>query len=187
MKVYLFSDVSGGGDDISEALDKANVNIIAKESRMDVDSVGKNIEKLLEGSTPNLFVFVTDKSVEAGIELNKRENIRAAVCGSYEDVADAKKQNANVIIVQNICTKKAEIAEAIIGGGQSFGKVFNIVKSSKKRVEEVREPRVEVKRAKKVEEPVEEDFDDTEPEEEETHKSRKGLVGKLKDSLGIVD
>lgn len=188
MKIYLFSDVSGGGDEITEALDRANVNIIAKEAKMDVDAVGRNIEKLMEESAPNLFVFVTDSSVEAGIDLNKRKNIRAAVCNSYEDVANAKKQNANVIIVQDICAKKPEIAEAMIGG-QPFSRVLNIMKSNKKRNEEVgEEAHVEVKKAKKVEENEEsDDFEDNEPTEKDTHKNRKGIMGKLKDSLGIMD
>lgn len=184
MKVYLFSDVPGGGDDITDALDRANVNVIAKEGKMDVSSVGRNIERLMQESAPNLFVFVTDDSVEAGIDLNKMEGVRAAVCSSYEDVTAAKKHGANVIIVQDTCTKKPEIADAMVGANQSFGKMFNVVKNNRKRMDDSEQ--IDVRRTKKAKSDYD-NFDDMEAVEGELHKNRKGIVGKLKDSLGIMD
>jgi ribose 5-phosphate isomerase RpiB len=194
MKVYLISDASSGGEEMLNVFDQANVNVVSKEVRANIERVSQNFQNVAVQGNSDIMVLVTNDSIEASIELNKKEEIRAAVCNSAEDVERAREKDVNLIIVPNEAQKKDEIAEAIIRTGKGAVRMLSIAKVRDKRrqesvnreeEEEERRSRAKPESKPEPEERVEETTD--EEEEESRIGNRKGIIGKIKDSLGIID
>ncbi|MDE1851059.1 MAG: RpiB/LacA/LacB family sugar-phosphate isomerase [Candidatus Micrarchaeota archaeon] len=217
MKIYLISNVPEGGDEIEEVLDGANVSVISKEILGRVKEIDSEIERKISSSNANMLIFVTDDPIGASITLNKHEGLRAAVCNTVEDVSAARASGANAIILDNDRAQKGEIAQAIVKGGAGIGKILQMTTSAPKKkafaerpIEgdaERRERPIERQQApiykqpsapitinvklpqmpklfggkkKLKEKPIE---DEPLP----TGKARPGILGKIKDELGIVD
>jgi len=216
MKIYLISNVPSGGDDIEEVLDNANVSVISKELLGSIKEIDDEVVRRISSSNANMLIFVTDDPIGAGMRLNKYDGISAATCNTVQDVSAARANGANVIILDNERADKQEIAQALVKGGAGLGKMLQMTSAPKKKqfverpvverpvrpVERERqqapiykEPRAPItinvklphmpqlfggKKKVKEKQPVE---DEPLP----TGKPRPGLLGKIKDELGIVD
>jgi len=216
MKIYLISNVPSGGDEIEEVLDNANVSVISKELLGSIKEIDDEIERRVASSNANMLIFVTDDPIGAGMTLNKHEGLRAAACNTVEDVSAARANGANVIILDNERAQKGEIAQALVKGGAGIGKILQMTSAPKKRpfveraVErpiEKRERPIERQQAPIYKEPrapitinvklphIPQLFGGKKkikekPVEEEplpAGKPRPGILGKIKDELGIVD
>ncbi|MGI0141375.1 MAG: RpiB/LacA/LacB family sugar-phosphate isomerase [Candidatus Micrarchaeales archaeon] len=217
MKIYLISDIPSGGDELVDVFDSANVNVVSKEILGDIEDVEAEIEKKMSSTNADLFLFVTDDPVGAGMALNKMDGVMAATCNSVEDVSSARANGANVIILGNDSAQKEEIAQAIASGGAGLGKLLKITRPQKqKRIEVERpvkssvQPRIAEKPAKqdnvaprqalaitinlpKITNPFHnakkkiQKNDEEEEVELPAGKPRTGLLGKIKDELGIID
>lgn len=192
MKFYLISNVSGAAEPIINVLDSHNANVVSKEVRAGIEEVSENIEGVVRQGNADMLIFLTSAPVKACIELNKREDLRAALCYSPEDIEAASRADANVIIINSNLETKEEMAEAIVSGFSGFKKVMDAVKMRTKKVETVQPTEQMVKapeKAGKVRKLVKDEGGTQVEEEEEPFlkNPRKGLIGKIKDELGIID
>ncbi|HVA83063.1 MAG TPA: hypothetical protein VNF06_02775, partial [Candidatus Aquilonibacter sp.] len=157
---------------------------------------------------------VTADHMSANIELNKIEGVRAAICKDGEDVEEARASGANVIIVQQSKGNKEEIAQSVVSSGAGLGKMLQINRQKKKVIVEKPVERMPEKRERQVERPPQPQQQYKEPSapisiniklpqifkpkkkgnEKESEdvvlpagKPRSGILGKLKDELGIID
>ncbi|MDE1856242.1 MAG: RpiB/LacA/LacB family sugar-phosphate isomerase [Candidatus Micrarchaeota archaeon] len=212
MKVYVISSVPSGGEEITDVLDDSNVSVISKEVSDDIEDVQAEIEKHVENGRSDMLIYVTDDAIGAGIALNKMEGVRAATCNNSEDVAAARASGANVIILPEGKADKEDIANAIAKGGSGFGKILQ-----KPRPQQARRPSRPQERQQQSYEQEYDDYQQKkengapitinikmpklfgpkkakvqkeEPEERAAPpmgKPRSGLLGKIKDELGILD
>ncbi|MDE1869939.1 MAG: RpiB/LacA/LacB family sugar-phosphate isomerase [Candidatus Micrarchaeota archaeon] len=214
MKVYLISSVPSGGEEILDVLDNSNVSVISKEVRND-DAAAVEVEKHVANGNADVLILVTSDHMSANIELNKIDGVRAAICKDGEDVQEARESGANVIIVQQGRGNKEEIAQAVVSSGGGLGKVLQLNKQKKKVVvERPQERMAPEKKERQIERPqVQQQYREPsapisinirlpqifkpkkkviEKEADEqvvlpAGKPRSGILGKLKDELGIID
>src|SRR5690348_11475768 len=152
MKVYLISSVPAGGEEILEILDNANVSVVSKEVRND-DAAAMEVEKHVANGNADVLILVTSDHMNANIELNKIDGVRAAICKDGEDVQEARGSGANVIIVQQGRGNKEEIAQAVVSSGGGLGKVLQLNRQRKKVVMERPVERMPERKERQVERP----------------------------------
>jgi hypothetical protein len=172
MKILAISNESGFADKISNELGDS-VSLIAKEM------VGKSLEDLckevhnsISNNSYAAAIVATKDYIKANIKLNKEYKIDSAVCSSKDDVKLAKSENVRVIIVPP-GDDLSYLSEMISGSEPTHGHA----PEEKKRFHEKHDK--EEERNAKSGEP--------EKEGEENISKGKGVLGKIKYSLGIVD
>ena len=200
MKVYLISNVEAETEDIVDALDDVNVSVVAKDIEGNAQDAAQSIGRQLGKGSADMLIFLTDDAMEAGMELNKVEGIKAAICSSPSQVQKAKARGANVIIIGDDAADKASIARAIASGGagglaqmprpQLKKKMEERVQSRQADEEQAPEPapiRINIKMPQLFAQKKAKAQPEIEDEPLPMGKPRKGLFGKLKDELGIMD
>ncbi|MDE1825288.1 MAG: hypothetical protein KGH61_01970 [Candidatus Micrarchaeota archaeon] len=200
MKVYLVSNVEAETEEIVDALDDANVSVVAKEIEGNAQDAAQIIARQLGKGSSDVLVFLTDDTMDAGMELNKVAGIKAAICNSPGEVQKAKVRGANVIIVGEETGDLGGIARAVASEGASERVVQTPRPQQQKRNAEERiagrqeeEERTQSKQIRiNIKVPqlfAQKPRPQPEPADEPLPmgKPRKGILGKLKDELGIVD
>jgi ribose 5-phosphate isomerase RpiB len=186
MKVYILSDSSNNGDSLAEELEKYNVNIIEKEIT-DPEEYRATLEDLLSRGGFDSIILAASDPVGMSISLNKRQEIKAALCNSREDLQSAKDNGANVIIIGKNADLEgiaASMAQASAASKKSIAGIFNPKKvaDSQRVAGKAEKPNhiAKVQQKAQVEEPAL-------PDEEDTAPPQKGLMNKIKYALGIED
>ncbi|MEM0094707.1 MAG: RpiB/LacA/LacB family sugar-phosphate isomerase [Candidatus Micrarchaeaceae archaeon] len=197
MKVLLISNMPNGADALSAELEGLGVNIVEKEVAGTLDSISNMVGSSMPGGNYDGILVITDNHIAAGIELNKKEGIRAAVCSMPNDVMVAAKSNANVIVVSKESEMRG-IAKAVVDslGRQTKISMRGIVNGIKKHAAKpVQMQKIEGEDAQlRAPRPIgERPKPEAEPKSEEgseglqQRKPRRGLFGQLKEALGIED
>ncbi|MGC8547651.1 MAG: RpiB/LacA/LacB family sugar-phosphate isomerase, partial [Candidatus Micrarchaeia archaeon] len=185
MRVLVLSNVQKGLDSVVGILDKAGHNIVAKE----VSASTAELADMVSGELANGYdvcVVIAKDPIGLSMLLNKRSDIFAAVCNSADDVALGKSNNANVFVVRN--PKSTEI-EPIVSAISKLGYSKNFFKLSLPKFQlrfSSSKPQQPVLQQKKQKEEQELEEDEEEEQEEQLGKGSKGMLGKLKNALGIV-
>ncbi|HUB92849.1 MAG TPA: RpiB/LacA/LacB family sugar-phosphate isomerase [Candidatus Saccharimonadales bacterium] len=186
MKILAISNVEGCAERIVEAFEDTDASIVAKEESDGTEELAEKVSQAIGRRVYEYAVVAVDDQVGATIALNKMGNIRAAVCDSAEDVRLARKNDANVMIVRASMKRFDYLAGA---AGQAAKperdakqkKVFEM-----KKQEEKEEPKEQRKKQQQQEKEEEEEPEDEEDDDYQKG-SGKGMLGRLKDHLGIID
>lgn len=216
MKIYLISNVPSGGDALIDTFDAANVNVVAKEVRGGIGKIEEEIASRVNGGNIDMLLFVTDDAIGANMALNKYQGVKAATCVDAQDVSSAYDNGANVIILSVDKADREGIAQALVRGGKGIGKIMQIRKPIQ-RVERPAPRMERPITAQKTDRPMPKYDDvpskpfeisiklpkfslampkkkakvEGQEEDEDVKypagKPREGVVGKIKDALGILD
>jgi hypothetical protein len=194
MKLLVLSGIPGSVDGVVDIIQQSN-SVVAKESTMTNDALARAAQDALGAGSYDLILVIAKDPIGAGMVLNKREEIDAAVCDSAEDARLARDNGANVIIIKNVRSDAlGDILKEVSGSAGISQKIRSSVKMpslGKRREadedaedgENDRAPKVKKAPAKKQ---VEEDNSAGEAKLESLSAQRKDLIGKLKDALGIL-
>jgi ribose 5-phosphate isomerase RpiB len=200
MKLLVLSNVSGSTDKIVDTLERNN-NIVAKEASMTTDAIAHSVGEEIRKEKYGEAIVIAKDPIGAGMALNKEDGVDAAVCNSVDDVQLAKSNGANVFVIRNLNSNELnEILEEISGAaGIMHGVKLNvkvpkfIKKQEEREDKEVQDGRKEAdKKETERREKEKRNQKAVEVEEEESEKNnegsggRPGIIGKLKDYLGIV-
>ncbi len=171
LKILAISNSEGCVERIVEAFENTDANIVAKEEKEGDEELFGRVSEAMNRGNYDYAIVAVDDHIAASITLNKLQNISAAVCDSRNEVRLARSHGANVIIVKVDQKKFDYLAVGI---------------EKQKRKPEKMEQQREVPEKKEARE--EKAGEEEEPEEDYAPRSSgKGLMGKIKDSLGIVD
>lgn len=179
MKVLAISNSEGCVERIADVFESTEASIVAKEEKESDDELFGRVSEAMGRGSYDYAIVVAGDHVAASISLNKFQNIRAALCDNREDMRLARSNGANVIIVRADQRKLDYLAAG--------------VERQKKRPEKPAEQeraapeRKETKAAKEEKEEKMGQAEDEPDLEGEPRGGGKGIMGKLKDSLGIVD
>ncbi len=201
VKAYIIGDYDEEIDEAVNLLESKGAIVIAKE----VSNQEQLIKEVVTSIGKGPVLVLSRDPLKVSMSLNKVPNINAAPCSSASDVENAAKNNANVIIINDL-SKKEEIISSIIGKHVEEKEEKEEIKPKPRRT---RLPKSEQKgkeeqkaiegeeeenkesqdtgqseEAKNVEESEEKGNEGREEEEKER---RKGFIGSIKDALGIVD
>jgi len=202
MRILVLSNVLNGFDAIVEALNSRH-SIIAKQVSVGTEDLANMAVNGLASGNYDLCIVVARDPVGASITLNKSEGISAAVCNSASDVELAKRNNANILVIKGLKPDAAaEIAEAISQQGFSFNALrqiklprigIGIGKESAAGQRPPQQPQLQAqqqKRQQQVRQKQNEESEEGEENEEEEEQARqaggKGIIGKIKNALGII-
>ncbi len=101
MKILVLSNVPGSVDRIVDIL-HTHHNVIAKEANIAESTIASTAAEQLAKKAYDQVIVVARDPIQAGMLLNKKEKVDAAVCHTPEDVKLAKSNGANVIIIRDI-------------------------------------------------------------------------------------
>ncbi|MDE1873794.1 MAG: hypothetical protein KGI04_01590 [Candidatus Micrarchaeota archaeon] len=101
MKILVLSNVLGSVDKIVDVLHDRH-NVVAKEANMAESTMAGTAADQLNAGTYDQVIVVARDPIQAGMLLNKKEGVDAAVCGSVDDVTLAKSNGANAIVIRDI-------------------------------------------------------------------------------------
>ena len=197
MRILVLSNVLNGFDTIVDALNSRH-SIIAKQVSVGTEDLANMAVNGLASGNYDLCIVVARDPVGASIMLNKSEGISAAVCNSASDVELAKRNNANILVIKSLKPDAAaEIAEAISQQGFSFNALrqiklprIGIGKESAAGQRPPQQPQLQAqqqKRQQQVRQKQNEEGEEGEEEEEQAQQAGgKGILGKIKNALGII-
>jgi len=203
MRILVLSNVLNGFDTIVDALNSRH-SIIAKQVSVGTEDLANMAVNGLASGNYDLCIVVARDPVGASIMLNKSEGISAAVCNSASDVELAKRNNANILVIKSLKPDDAaEIAEAISQQGFSFNALrqiklprigIGIGKEPAAGQRPPQQPQLQAqqqqKRQQQVRQKQNEESEEGEENEEEEEQARqaggKGIIGKIKNALGII-
>lgn len=182
MKIYIISNSYDKSELFENALEKHNANITLKEVSTDEKKIADLASEALANKSPDfVLVFVKDP-VAANVYLNKQRNINSAVCNSNRDFELAQKNDINVIVVGDDLDDADGFARMLMSNGaqkmQQKPKTLQPKGELPKPTKEGKKPTHEQKQEFEEEE---------EPNEEDSLPKRPGIIGHLKDALGIID
>ncbi len=196
MKILIVTNVPDGAEDLVNSLDGAGFTIVSKE----VDSVEAVAAEASAGLEKNYasIIINTDNPVDANVRLNRKQGIRAAMCSTPNDIRSAKKGRANTIILSgHVGSDMRDALINLLNGAPMPMAREQRAAPPAPAPKPVRQP-LFLKKSKQ--DPPDEEWDTQEEEEQEPEqeqededqpqmprKPRKGFLGSLKDSLGIVD
>ena len=187
MKILVLSNVLGSVDKIVDVLHDRH-NIIAKEANMAESTMATTASEQMKEKAYDQVIVIARDPIQAGMLMNKKEGLDAAVCNSVEDVKLAKDNGANVIVIRNIHSESVPeiVAEAASISLRGF-------KMPQIKVPEVRIPQAAPRQPQQPDQRhgiLGSRKARREPEEEESRPARTShpgsLVDKIKDYLGIV-
>lgn len=174
MKILAISNVEGCAERIADAFEDTDMSVIAKEEREDVASIEAKISAAMNKGLYEYAIVAVDDHIGTAIALNKSsDKMRAGVCDDSEDLKLARMNNVNVIIVRASQNRFDYLAKGLV-------QAVKPEKKEKPRPEKIFEP-------KKIEEKPRKPDSAQEEEEDYPKGSGKGVFGRLKDHLGIVD
>lgn len=193
--------MSEGVDKLVSVLDSEGVTVVTKEINSDVKDMAKRAYDLFVKGNYDMIVAVPDNSVVANMAFNKFEGASAAVCDSVEEASVAKENDANVIIIKNPDSEELGdiLATVTKKAGFHLGKVklpSRPVMSAQHRPHQEEEMHEEPEPKREHAQPVTHILQPKpqapRPPVERVQNipagpSRPGVMGWVKDSLGIID
>ncbi len=192
MKIYIISNVPDDAERYSDALEGTGASIVLKE--IDTDTKGLVSAAASAAASGNTVVVLAEDPMLASMLLNKQKGVDAALCNSEKDILKAKQIDANVIVVGADFPKPERLA-ALFTGIQKDSKPKERQEQTQQR--EAPKPagsgvdnslgrifakKPDAQRPQKRPEPKVEENEPVMPQQ-----ARKGMLGRIKDSLGIVD
>jgi hypothetical protein len=192
MKLLVLSGVSGSVDRVVDILQQSN-SVVAKESTMTNEALARAAQAALETGTYDMVMVIAKDPIGAGMLLNKREMIEAAVCGSADDARLAKDNGANVIVIRDAGSDSlGDILKEVSGSAgisqklRASVKIPALAKRQDSGEDEDQDAAPKARKAPARKPAEEEDDSEDEQKLESLSAQRKGIVGKLKDALGIL-
>ncbi len=210
MKVLVISNVPDAAEGIVNALDGAGFSIVEKEA----DSIEKMADTADDAISKGYssVIAITDNPMGAGIAMNKRENVRAVVCETGNDAKAAKRNKANTIIVDDglaqddLSELLSTLTNVPIGEKVQQPRKMQAVQPKRQPAPQAQpenptngfqwsdaqdapapKPGWQMPSFMKPTPQVQPAPEQDEEPEEEFKTARPGLIGKIKDSLGIID
>lgn len=110
MKILVLSNVLGSVDKVVEVLNDRH-NVVAKEANMAESTMANAAADQLNSKMYDAVIVIAKDPIQAGMLLNKKEGVDAAVCGSVDDVNLAKSNGANAIVIRDI---ESDAVEGIV-------------------------------------------------------------------------
>lgn len=194
MRLLVLSNVTGSVDSVVGMIPQSN-NVVAKELAMTNDAIARAAQDALKAGSCDLVLVIAKDPIGAGMVMNKKEEIEAAVCDSAEDARLAKGNGANVIVIRDARSGSLGDMLAEISGSAgvlqratirmpSFGR-RQAPEGEAEEGEDQRAPAPKAKRMQPRKQPEEDSGEDA-AKLESLSSQRKGFVGKLKNALGIL-
>ncbi len=153
----------------------------------DVRTLAKYTASLFSSGGYDFAIVVVDNTVATSIALNKYEGITSAVCHDADEARAAKSQDVNAVIIKH---SNIDDADAIVNAfAKGMGMQLKIklpevqmpqIKMQKDEVQVQRKQPVQIKKQAAVQPAKQQAYDEAMP-------ARPGVMGWIKDSLGIVD
>lgn len=183
MKIYIISNSYDKSESFENALEKLDANITLKEVSSDEKKIANLASAALESKAPNfVLVFVKDP-IAANMYLNKQRNINSAVCNSNRDFELARKNNINVIVVGDDLDDADGFAKMLMSNGMQ--KMSQKSKPSQSKNQDQKPTNHDKGQVRDQKQKAEED-EQSESQDDQLPK-RPGIIGHLKDALGIID
>ena len=189
MRIYVISDDKHHSIVLSNLISNSNNRATISESK------GSDNEQFVDELLDNLDEFdvsmlVSKKPIEASIEANKTDKLKAAVCKDLSDAENAAKAGVNVIILDGNRFTKSYAGEVLRGWLSSGGE---------EAIDAETEPEEQHTGVKKIGSGIfksismnrkhtkkesEHEYEDEEDEEKE-HKPKKGIIKNIKYMFGL--
>ncbi len=206
MKVLLVSNIPQGMDNVVTALNTDGATVVTKEINANAKDMAKQAYDLFTNGNFDMIIAITDNSVAANIAFNKFDGTNAAVCETVDDASLAKENDANVIIIRD--PESANVPEILeVVSKRSKFKIGNLrqakVFSRPRPVAPKRQDQPEEEQVEQSAAPVQQTqgfgFLKPKPQQQQpqprpmpsapiaTGPRREGVMGWLKDELGIID
>ncbi|MDE1823879.1 MAG: hypothetical protein KGH74_01110 [Candidatus Micrarchaeota archaeon] len=168
----------------------------------DAEGLAETASRLMDRKGFDLIVCVPDNPSGTGIALNKYEGIRAVVCGSQSDIEEALSSKANAIIFKSL---GARDMQGILGYLMSRHETATMRRpQARQQPAQQQQPQPQQQRQGLFKAPRfkmpdlqklvtlpegsgEEPVQDKPAAERQPKVRRKGILGRLKDELGIID
>ena len=175
MKILLITEFVDGGSLLKgvKKEEKKGVEIELREVGFGLDGLTDLTIGSLKSKKFDIVAVIPKDPIKASIEMNKRDELRCALCVSDKDIDEAIMCDANVFMFRN-ADRKA---------------ILYLMRES----EEPKEPDMTIETGqngknpkKSIDNPKDEEEAVDGPSEEQ-HSGGRGIMGKLRDSLGIVD
>lgn len=194
MKLLVLSGVPGSIDGVVDIIQQSN-SVVAKESAMTNDALARSAQDALASGSYDLILVIAKDPIGAGMVLNKKGEVEAAVCDSAEDARLAKDNGANVIVIRDVRSDALGDILGEVSGSQGVSqriragiKMPSLGKRQEAEGKDEEEKSASVPKARKA--PANRQAEEEGGEDEEKLRSlssqRKDLLGKLKDALGIL-
>lgn len=176
MKILLITEFVDGGSLLKGVKkdEKKGVEIELREVGFGLDGLTDLTIGSLKSKKFDIVAVIPKDPIKASIEMNKRDELRCALCVSDKDIDEAIMCDANVFIFRN-ADRKA---------------ILYLMRES----EEPKEPDTTIetvqngKNSKKIiNNPRDDEEEAVDGPSDEQHSGGRGIIGKLRDSLGIVD
>lgn len=181
VKILAVSGADGCTDRILDAFEGIGANIVVREEDSDIGTVSRKVADAVGRNGYDYVIVAMEDHVGAVIELNKQANLRAALCDSVDDIELAKRNSANVIIVRPSQKRFDYLADVWDSKATQKSKGRNTRLFQQKEKEDEKQAREEERKKSK------ESREEEEPEEDTRQKRKGGIMGRFKDSLGIID
>lgn len=186
MKVLVLSNVPGGVDDVVSLLEGQH-SVTAKEAAAAPQELAETAAAQLASGSYAMVVVVAKDPVAVSIVLNKKDGVIAAVCNSAEEAQLARRNGANAVVVKEMERSQLdEVLSLAISGSGVFKRIGDIARQQPKAQERLSIRPVPDQKAQKAFAQDRAKRQEREQEAQMPQKPRSGVVGKLKDYLGIV-
>lgn len=179
MRILAMSSLEDGTERVVDALEGRDVTIIAKEYTGSAAEMCERLSVEMDKGRYDYIVLVSERYVAASIEANKQAKLRAAVCDTEDEMRDAMVSGINVVIVKD-SQKRLGFLALVAGQHVKQKPVQAEDREGEDHAAQQKQHEKEAKVKKQVKEGVGESH-------EEPGSGGRGLLGKLKSQLGIVE
>ena len=197
MKILAISNIPGATEKIADILESPDINIMAKEENSDIEGIRDRISYAFSKGTYDYAIVVVDNHIKATAILNKAEGITAAVFDSEEDMGLIEGSGINTIVVK-ASRKNPSFISSIISASthlsnapESASKIRFEKPSTQQHITPTQSKNhLHISLLNKDKKPEKQEKPNKAAQEESEvspGSKRKGVMGKLKDSLGIID
>jgi len=184
MRILVLSNTPKALDQVVDLL--RNHNIVAKEMPIQTQELVEAVANEL-GKGYDVCVVIAKDPVGTGMALNKLPGVFAAICDSPEDVSLGKANNANVFVLKGKNSQNSSIIEAIsqLGYSKKFFSLqfpkfqLSLGKQKQAQAQQAQQQKVQEQNKGKQQASYEE-------KDQNGSGKDKGIIGKIKNALGIV-
>lgn len=191
IKILIITNIQSAADTMLDSIDFGGATVVSREVSGDVRSLAKSTAALFVNGGYDFAIAITDNTVAASIALNKYDGITSVVCHDAEEARSARSQGVNVVIIKQ---NNTDIADSIVNafakgmGLQLKIKIPSItLTQTRPQPEEAKETRQVVAPKKQQAMPQAAQQERPERLDGPAQASRPGVMGWIKDSLGIID
>ncbi len=189
MKILAISNISGAVERVADMFENTNASVMAKEEANDIAGIRDKISAAFSKGIYDYAVVVVEDYISATAILNKSDEITAAVFDSEDDMAFLNGSKVNTLIIK-ASRKTLTFLGILANVHASSGRKSEA--SSTAKAEKLAEKNTNTHEwfpihmahvpSKEISKPKQSAGGDEPP-----MAGRKGIMGKLKDSLGIID